>query len=86
MTEHFEPLRIVAHRARLLAAGELDAQAKQEFLRIAQKLEAEASGEGPSTLVDELHPTARGVKGKKPKTTKRRAKNVSLEERVSPHA
>ncbi len=47
MTESLEPLRIMAHRARLLAAGATDAQARQEFLRIAEKLEAEALAEAP---------------------------------------
>jgi hypothetical protein len=50
VTEYLAPLRIVANRARLLAAGEMDAQARQEFLRIAEKLEAEALAEDPSEL------------------------------------
>ena len=50
MTEYLDPLRVVAHRARLLAAGEMDAQARQEFLRIAEKLEAEALAEVPGEL------------------------------------
>lgn len=50
MTEYLEPLRVVAHRARLLAAGEMDAQVRQEFLRIAENLEAEALAEVPGEL------------------------------------
>jgi hypothetical protein len=50
VTEYLEPLRIVAHRARLLAAGEMDAQARQKFLRIAENLEAEALAEEPSEV------------------------------------
>lgn len=41
---------MVAHRARLLAAGEVNGQARQEFLRIAEKLEAEALAEVPAEL------------------------------------
>jgi hypothetical protein len=33
-----------------LAAGEVNAQARQEFLRIAEKLEAEALAEAPGEL------------------------------------
>ena len=50
MAKTLEPLWIMAHRARLLAAGSTTDQARQEFLRIAEKLEAEALAEEPGEL------------------------------------
>ena len=55
MTESLEPLRVVAHRARLLAAGAPSVHARREFLRIAENLEAEAAAAQP----DELKPKAK---------------------------